>query len=140
MDPVTALGVATGVIGLIPLCAQGFNMVTACFNAKNEYKESMTKITVQSILFINWGKPMGLEDVSDQIAVDALKRRIPNWDYIGPGVLKILAAMSDTFADIKTLQDTYGLEPSEASNELAVHPSHPVSIPGVLRMLTNSSN
>jgi hypothetical protein len=111
MDPVTALGVATGVIGLIPLCAQGFNMIASCFEAPKAVKESMTKITVQRILFINWGNPMGLENVSDEIAVDALKKRIPNWELIGPGVLEILTAMSDTFADVKILEDTYGLQP-----------------------------
>jgi hypothetical protein len=73
----------------------------------------MTKITVQKILFINWGNPMGLQNVSDKIAVETLKKRIPNWDLIGPGVLQILTAMSDTFADVKTLEENYGLKPSK---------------------------
>jgi hypothetical protein len=113
MDPISAFGIATGVISLIPLCAQGFNMITACFDAPKAVRESMTKITVQKILFINWGNPMGLQNVSDKIAVETLKKRIPNWDLIGPGVLQILTAMSDTFADVKTLEENYGLKPSK---------------------------
>ena len=125
MDPVSAFGVATGVIGLIPLCAQGFNMIVAGVEAPKAVKESMTKITVQRILFINWGNPMGVGNASDKIAVDKLMKRIPNWEHIGPGVLEILTAMSDMFADVKTLESTYGMRPSK---EVRVYLFHPMSV------------
>jgi hypothetical protein len=124
MDPVSAFGIATGVIGLIPLCAQGFNMITACFEAQHDFRDSMAKITAQEILFIDWGAPMGLSSVSEKIAVDRLKERIPNWELVAPRVLSILAVMSDTFADMHILKDSYGIyhePPSSVKVRLTAH-------------------
>jgi hypothetical protein len=109
MDPVSAFGVAAAVIGLIPLCAQGFEMITACFKAPGSVKEAMTLVTVQKVLFISWGATLGLTRLSEEDAVEVLKTRMPHWELIGPGVLEILAAISDTFANVVTLEGSYGL-------------------------------
>jgi hypothetical protein len=109
MDPASAFGIATAVIGLIPLCAQGFEMITACFNAPESVKEAMTLVTVQKVLFISWGATLGLTGLSEQNAIEVLKNRMPHWELIGSAVLDILATISDTFANVVALEGSYGL-------------------------------
>ena len=118
MDPITAFGVATGVIGLVPLCAQGFNMVKDCFRAPEGVQESMTQILLQRAVFLSWAEPLGLLPVTngktlskedEKKVVEMLKRGVPNWNSIGNLVLDVLASMSDTFADAESLEKKYGL-------------------------------
>jgi hypothetical protein len=124
MDPVSAFGVATGVIGLVPLCAQGFTMIKDCFEAPENVRQYMTKITLQRVVFLSWAKPLGLLTIDtgkqlteeeEKRAVGALKNAIPNWDIVGEYVWEVLAAMSDTFADADSLEQKFGLGLSERS-------------------------
>jgi hypothetical protein len=106
MDP---FSVVTGIIGLIPLCAQGLNMITDCFEAPKSIKQIMVTITLQKTLFIHWGSSIGVQKISEKIPVERLKEHMPNWELIGPGILLILAEMSDIFADVKDLECSYGI-------------------------------
>jgi hypothetical protein len=89
MEPISALGIATWVIGLIPPCSSGFEMVTACFTASKDVREAMTLITVQKYLLIKWALLLRVQNLSDEAAVQVLEKRISNWPEIGPGVLDI---------------------------------------------------
>ncbi|KFY81684.1 hypothetical protein V500_11180 [Pseudogymnoascus sp. VKM F-4518 (FW-2643)] len=109
MDPASVFGIATAIIGLVPICTQGFEMITACFKAPELVKEAMTLITVQKTLFICWAATLGLTGLSEKDAVERLNARMPHWELIGPGVLGILSAISDTFADVVILEGSYGL-------------------------------
>lgn len=84
-------------------------MITTCFSAPSAVKEAMTLVTVQKVLFISWGATLGLTRLSEAEAVEVLKKRMPHWELIGPGVLEILAAVSDTFANVVALEGSYGL-------------------------------
>lgn len=47
MDPVSALGIATGVIGLVPLCASGFAFIEGICQAHGGVQEQMVRIYMQ---------------------------------------------------------------------------------------------
>jgi hypothetical protein len=69
MEPVAAIGIATGVPGLIPLGSSGFEMITACSTASKDVRSAMTLITVQKYLFINWALSLRIKDLSVDAAV-----------------------------------------------------------------------
>jgi Prion-inhibition and propagation len=132
MEPVAAIGIATGVLGLIPLCSSGFEMITACSTASKDVRSAMTLITVQKYLFINWALSLRIKDLSVDAAGKVLEKRVSNWTEIGPGVYEILAAISDSFADVKALEDSYGLciRSEEKIDRVICSPSSRTSIIG----------
>ena len=48
MDPVTAFGVAAAVVGLVPLCADGFEMIVKCIDAPKDARETFALVQVQA--------------------------------------------------------------------------------------------
>jgi len=48
MDPVTAAGLALSVIGLVPLCASGFQLIENCISAPKNAGKAFDLITFQS--------------------------------------------------------------------------------------------
>jgi hypothetical protein len=47
MDPVTAAGIALSVIGLVPLCAAGFQMIEDCIDAPKDALREFDFILIQ---------------------------------------------------------------------------------------------
>lgn len=47
MDPVSAFGIATGVIGLLPLCASGYSVIEGICKADGGVQDQMTRIQMQ---------------------------------------------------------------------------------------------
>lgn len=47
MDPATAGGLVLSVIGLFPLCVDGFMVITQCFTAHKDVQDAMTRIEWQ---------------------------------------------------------------------------------------------
>jgi hypothetical protein len=48
MDPATAAGLALAVIGLVPLCATGFQLIENSVNASKDAAKAFDSITFQS--------------------------------------------------------------------------------------------
>jgi hypothetical protein len=48
MDPVTAAGLALAVVGLVPLCATGFQLIENSINASRDAAKAFDSITFQS--------------------------------------------------------------------------------------------
>lgn len=52
MDPATAGGLVLSVIGLFPLCVDGFMVITKCFTAQADVQNAMTRIEWQKYVFL----------------------------------------------------------------------------------------
>jgi hypothetical protein len=102
MDPVTAFGVATGVIGLIPLCGQGFDFVSSVFSAKQDLNDCAFELDVERRKYIGWRTTLGLEGVPERDAPGVLKRKIPAGQHAV--VLGCLVGISNAFANAKFLE------------------------------------
>jgi hypothetical protein len=48
MDPVSAVGIAFSVIGLVPLCAAGFQMIENCVDAPKDAVKEFDFVKIQS--------------------------------------------------------------------------------------------
>ena len=47
MDPATAFGIATGIIGLVPICAKGCIFIEGLCHAQKGVQEQMMRIGAQ---------------------------------------------------------------------------------------------
>ena len=47
MDPVTAFGVATAVIGLVPICANGYTFIEGICTAEKGVQKQLKKLLIQ---------------------------------------------------------------------------------------------
>ena len=47
MDPITAVGLITGVLGLFPLCADGFSFIEGIIEARKNVTEEFVRIRIQ---------------------------------------------------------------------------------------------
>ena len=106
MDPVTAFGVATGVIGLLPLCASGFAVIKDVIGADSSLHDIAVAFGVEETRYLSFEKQFELEGVLEADILEALKKKAPEIQHAI--ILKCLAAISNTFADSEVL-DTYGL-------------------------------
>lgn len=48
MDPVTAAGMALAVVGLFPLCGDGFSLIVTCFQAHKDVKDAAIRLYIAS--------------------------------------------------------------------------------------------
>ncbi len=48
MDPATAAGIALAVVGLFPLCRDGFSLIVACFQAHKDVKDAAIRLYIAS--------------------------------------------------------------------------------------------
>jgi hypothetical protein len=121
MDPVTAFGVATGVIGLIPLCGQGFDFVSSVFSAKQDLNDCALELDVERRKYIAWRTTLGLEGVPERDAPGVLKRKIPEGQH--DLVLGCLVGISNAFANAKFLESCGFRQTNDD-----VHDGHSVSV------------
>jgi hypothetical protein len=106
MDPVTAFGVAIGVIGLLPLCASGFTIIKDVIKADSSLHDIAVAIGLEETRYLTFEKQLELKGVLEADILEALKKKAPEIQHAI--ILKCLAAISNTFANSKVL-DTYGL-------------------------------
>lgn len=106
MDPFTALGVATGVIGLLPLCASGFTVIKDVIKADSALRDIAAAFGVEETRYLTFEKQLELKGVPEADILEALRKKAPEIQHAM--ILRCLAAISNTFADSKVL-DTYGL-------------------------------
>lgn len=52
MEGATAAGLVLSVIGLFPLCVDGFMVITKCFTAHGDVQEAMTRIEWQKYVLL----------------------------------------------------------------------------------------
>jgi hypothetical protein len=102
MDPVTALGVATGVIGLVPICADGFEFIASVFTAKQDLADAAFELEVERSKYNGWKSTLGLDGIPDGDVVALLKRRIPEGQHAV--VLGCLVGISNAFTNAKFLE------------------------------------
>ena len=48
MDPATAAGIALAVVGLFPLCRDGFTLIVSCFQAHKDVKDAAIRLNIAS--------------------------------------------------------------------------------------------
>jgi hypothetical protein len=106
LDPVTAFGIATGVIGLLPLCASGFTVIKDVIGADRTLRDITTAWEVEDTRYVTFQKSLELESVREKDVLKALNARAPQIQHAI--ILKCLAAISNTFADPEILT-RYGL-------------------------------
>ena len=58
MDPVSAFGIATGVIGLVPLCASGYTFIEGICQAHGGVQDQMIRIRMQRGVWIHRITPL----------------------------------------------------------------------------------
>ncbi len=102
MEAVAAFGVATGVIGLVPLCADGFNFIATVFTAKEDLAECELELDAETSKYLAWKTTLGLDGIPEKQAAELLKSRIPVGQH--RVVLKHLVAISNTFANASFLE------------------------------------
>ncbi|KAI9733102.1 MAG: hypothetical protein M1834_003649 [Cirrosporium novae-zelandiae] len=114
-DPMTALGVAKGVIELIPICADGINMIASLRTADHDVAEVMVRIRLNNGIFKVWKVSLGIMNLPPEVAFKMLKSRIPYWEHIGEEIFLALAGISDMLADINNLENSYKIHLSGIS-------------------------
>jgi hypothetical protein len=109
MDPISILGIVKGVTGLVPICIEGFELINKFFKAKRDVKTAMTNIYIQQGSFIAWSRMWDFRkgDVH-------LEQFVNTWPDVGERVLVVLGVLSDTFANVKELQNKYGIHAIKA--------------------------
>lgn len=107
MDPITAFGVATGVIGLLPLVASGFAVIKGVIRADSALKDITVAWGVEETRYLTFQKQLELDGVQEADTLKALKRKAPEIQHAI--ILRCLAAISNMFADSKVLTG-YGLQ------------------------------
>ena len=116
MDPVSILGIVTGVVGLIPVCIEGFELIEKFFTAERDVRIAMTNIFIQQGSFIAWSR---MWDFRKGITKNTQFEHFVNtWPDIGERVLIVLGIISDIFVDVKQLQSRYGIQVTMAPKVL----------------------
>lgn len=113
MDPAT--GLVLSVIGLFPLCVDGFTIITKCFAAPIDVRNAVMRIEWQKYILMAWGEHWGIKESSSN---SKLATYLNSGTGVGPGVLSTLAAISDTFADTDNLVREYGLKFEKKNQDL----------------------
>src|SRR6266487_1301034 len=108
MDPASILGIVTGVIGLVPVCIQGFELIDKLFTSKRDVRIAMTNIFIQQGSFIAWSRMWDFRKGDTKNA--QFEHFVTTWPDVGERVLTILGIISDVFVDVKQLQDKYGIQ------------------------------
>ncbi|KAL8759096.1 MAG: hypothetical protein Q9184_003721 [Pyrenodesmia sp. 2 TL-2023] len=119
MEPVAAFGIATGVIGLVPLCANGFAFIEGLCKAYGGVQEQMVRIGMQrassgisvNCLFAQaWGEIWEIPfDDADRRRGDKFRTWFENHPELGKNVFRKISAISDVLADTKDLEKKYGI-------------------------------
>jgi Prion-inhibition and propagation len=106
MEAAAALSVATGIFGLLPLCASGFKVIKGVLEEDKSLHDLATQFLVEETRYLAFKKQLELHGVPEVDILEALKKRAPEIQHAT--ILRYLAQTSNTFADAKGLQ-TYGL-------------------------------
>ncbi|KAL8784401.1 MAG: hypothetical protein Q9195_009066 [Heterodermia aff. obscurata] len=111
MDPVSAVGIATGIIGLLPICADGCTFLVGLCRADSAVQEQMIRIRAQRAVLRSWGTTWEIPVKFDPEGKKPLKLQkwIEAYPESGMDVLDILSAISDVFADTSSLVERYGI-------------------------------
>lgn len=109
-DPVSAFGIAIGIVGLIPLCSQGLELIGRAIKAREDLKAVILDFDLQESRFNSWTEVVELKEANKalQYPERAVSKNIP---YVcWPVVLRALARIYNTLSNAKTLKDIYGFE------------------------------
>ena len=106
MEAAAARSVATGIIGLLQLCAIGFMVIKRVLEADKTLQDIATQFLVEEARYLTFKKQLELHGVPKTDILEALKKRAPEIQHTT--ILKYLAQISNTFADAKVLHN-YGL-------------------------------
>jgi len=107
-----------GLIDPFSTCAQSYDMINLGVSRERDYQVLLTKLNVEKMLLITWGKAVGIYTLTDQQREHQITRSCrkkllkPN---IRKEVLNILNRIQHTFTDPHTLVNRYGLEQEIAS-------------------------
>ncbi|KAL6719728.1 hypothetical protein ACLMJK_001649 [Lecanora helva] len=97
-----ALGIVTGVIGLLPICANGCLFIEKIITADRRVKEQMDLDA--------WGRVWEVPKKAPEARANfKLQRWVDKNQDMGAGIVSALIAISNLFADSYSLQEKYGM-------------------------------
>lgn len=104
-----ALGIVTGVIGLLPICANGYLFIEGICNAREGVEAQIARIQLQRRDLDAWGHVWEILPTPHWKNDFKLKRWIERNPSQATNVLDTLSDLSNFFADVSTLQKSYGV-------------------------------
>ncbi|KAH8744478.1 hypothetical protein BGZ57DRAFT_977186 [Hyaloscypha finlandica] len=113
MDPVTAFGVAAAVVGLVPLCADGFEMIVKCIDAPKDARETFALVQVQAGKFVAWAEEWKIgQEQSNSTAQrrSLLQEHLSSGTKTGGYILIALVSIANAFSGVQELETTYGIK------------------------------
>jgi hypothetical protein len=105
-------GVVLSVVDLFPMCLNGFDLIGKFFTANKDVRDATTMIFIQRGVFISWGRTWEVENGEQEDS--SFEKLLRFWPEVGHVVLTTLAVISDTFADVRQLENAYGIRVSTA--------------------------
>src|SRR5437763_1210981 len=105
-------GVVLSVVNLFPMCLSGFDLIGKFFTTNKDVRNATTVIFIQRGVFVSWGRALEIEKGEQKNS--NLEKFLRSWPDLGHLVLTTLAVISDTFADVRQLENAYGIRVSTA--------------------------
>ena len=105
-----AFGIVAGVIGLLPICANGCFFIESICKAHGGVEEHMVRVQLQRRVLKAWGHVWEVPlEVPKQRTNTKLQRWIDQNQPLANDVLDTLSDISNLFADVTNLEARYGI-------------------------------
>lgn len=114
MDP-ASLSVA--VVGLFITCTEGYHFLSDVYNAPKDIQDAARKIRIQANILAVWGEHFGIREEKkgghSEISAEKKEEHEKLQLFLTKGktfngVHDVLSAISETFTDLKAMQERYG--------------------------------
>ena len=106
-----AFGIVTGVIGLIPICGDGYSFIEKIVQADRHAEEQLIRIQLQKFNLDAWSHVWEVPSIIPKRRTDSKLQRFIEKDRTrGLNMLRTLSTISHMFSDVRDLQAKYGLD------------------------------
>lgn len=103
-----AFSVIIGVVGLLPICVNGFSFIESICKADQDLQGQLVRLQIQQADLNGWAHVWEIpHSIPSRKKNTKLQRWMDRTPSLAPGVLDALSAISDLFVDTARLEEKY---------------------------------